>query len=364
MQEGQGLGDDLRDRLPARRPVPAHHAAAGRHRPDRHARELAADAAGRRRRGRGERDSGGSRTPSSRSPRRATRSVTSRPTARPCARSRSAAIRARPRRDATAGGFVRNLWYVAAWSHEVPRRRPRSARTLIGEPIALYRRRDGTVVALEDRCPHRHAPLSLGRIEGDDLRCMYHGLRFGSDGVCVEVPGSTRVPPRLAARSFPVVERSSWIWVWPGDPAKADPALVPEAFGLDNPDWVMRASAMDYEADYQLLNDNLCDLSHLDFVHETTLGGSTGAKWSARAAADHARSSTACCSSAGSATTRWRGAAERVDTLNALPLPAAGCLPDDDPGVPGRDSRGERLRSAERQGRLPARRAAGGDTDR
>ena len=212
--------------------------------------------------------------------------------------------------------FVRNLWYVAAWSHEVPPDQPRGVR-VTGEPIALYRRRDGTVVALEDRCPHRHAPLSLGRIEGDDLRCMYHGLRFRCDGVCVEVPGSTRVPPRLAARSFPVVERSSWIWVWPGDPAKADPALVPEAFGLDNPEWVMRASAMDYEADYQLLNDNLCDLSHLDFVHETHAGRIDRREVVGGAAADHRRSSTACCSSAGSATTR--SAARRSASIPGTP---------------------------------------------
>jgi vanillate O-demethylase monooxygenase subunit len=175
--------------------------------------------------------------------------------------------------------FVKNLWYVAAWSHEVGADAPRGVR-VIGEPIALYRRSDGTAVALEDRCPHRHAPLSLGRIEGDDLRCMYHGLRFGCDGVCKEVPGTQTIGPRANARVFPVVERSSWIWVWPGDPAKADPADVPEAFGLDNPEWVMRSGGIDYEADYQLLNDNLCDLSHLDFVHEKTLGGASGAKWS------------------------------------------------------------------------------------
>ncbi len=175
--------------------------------------------------------------------------------------------------------FVRNLWYVAAWSHDVERDKPVGV-TLVGEPVVLYRRRDGTLVALEDRCPHRHAPLSFGRIEGDDLRCMYHGLRFAADGACVEVPGTTKIPTRLCARSFPVVERSSWIWVWPGDPAKADPALVPEGFGLDNPEWVTRSGGIEYEADYQLVNDNLCDLSHLDFVHETTLGRSTGAKWS------------------------------------------------------------------------------------
>lgn len=175
--------------------------------------------------------------------------------------------------------FIKNLWYVAAWSHEVGD--APAAANVIGEPIVLYRRSDGRVVAFEDRCPHRHAPLSLGRIEGDDLRCMYHGLRFGCDGVCKEVPRSHTLPPGAAVRVFPVVERSSWIWVWPGDPAKADPGAVPDAFGLDNPDWVMRSGGMDYEADYQLLNDNLCDLSHLDFVHEKTLGWASGAKWSA-----------------------------------------------------------------------------------
>ncbi|HTO55892.1 MAG TPA: aromatic ring-hydroxylating dioxygenase subunit alpha [Myxococcota bacterium] len=175
--------------------------------------------------------------------------------------------------------FIRNLWYVAAWSHELEAGQPRGVQ-VIGEPIVLYRRGDGGAVALEDRCPHRHAPLSLGRIEGDDLRCMYHGLRFRSDGSCAEVPGVTRVPPRLCARSFPVVERHGWVWVWSGDPARADPALVPAAFGLGDPDWVYRSGGIDYEADYELLNDNLCDLSHLDFVHETSLGRSTGAKWS------------------------------------------------------------------------------------
>ncbi len=175
--------------------------------------------------------------------------------------------------------FVRNLWYVAAWSHDVPADRP-CATEVVGEPIALYRRGDGSVVAFEDRCPHRWAPLSLGRIEGDDLRCMYHGLRFGADGACKAVPGTAKLPRGLCVRTFPAVERSSWIWVWPGDPAKADPALVPEAFGLDNPQWRMLSGGIEYDADYQLVNDNLCDLSHLDFVHETTLGGSTGAKWS------------------------------------------------------------------------------------
>jgi phenylpropionate dioxygenase-like ring-hydroxylating dioxygenase large terminal subunit len=173
--------------------------------------------------------------------------------------------------------FIRNLWYVAAWSHELADK-PLGTE-VIGEPIVLWRRADGTAVALEDRCPHRHAPLSLGRIEGADLRCMYHGLRFGSDGVCLEVPGNAKIPPRLTARAFPVVERWGWVWVWPGDPAQADPARVPACFDLDQPQWAVRRGMVEYAADYELVNDNLCDLSHLDFVHENTLGRASGSKW-------------------------------------------------------------------------------------
>ena len=175
--------------------------------------------------------------------------------------------------------FVKNIWYVAAWSTELGTAKPIS-RTVIGEPVALYRKADGAVVAMEDRCPHRHAPLSLGRIEGDDLKCMYHGLKFGSDGACKHVPGSELLPPKSAVRTFPVVERSSWIWVWMGDPALANADDVLYVTGLDDPQWLMRESAIDYAANWELINDNLCDLSHLDYTHETTLGRATGATWS------------------------------------------------------------------------------------
>ena len=135
------------------------------------------------------------------------------------------------------------------------------------------------MAALEDRCPHRHAPLSFGRVEGEGLRCMYHGLTFSPDGVCLGGPGPTIVPPGTAARAFPAVERWDWIWVWTGDPARADPAAIPQVHDPDDSDWAMKADAIDYAADYQLIHDNLCDLSHLDFVHETTLGWATGSKW-------------------------------------------------------------------------------------
>lgn len=173
--------------------------------------------------------------------------------------------------------FIRNLWYVAGWSNELADKPV--ARIVIGEPLVLWRTGDGTAIAIEDRCPHRHAPLSRGRLEGDSIRCMYHGLRFAADGSCREVPGTDAIPPNSTARTFPVVEKWSWLWVWMGDPAGADPALIPDAFGIDDPAWLMNAGAIDYAADYQLINDNLTDLGHLDFVHETSLRVASGFDW-------------------------------------------------------------------------------------
>ena len=178
-----------------------------------------------------------------------------------------------------ANRFLKNCWYVAAWSHELGDG-AMLGRKIIGEPVMLARRPDGSAFALADRCSHRRAPLSLGRIEeGCVIRCMYHGLRFDDSGKCLSVPGTDTLPPNTSVRSYPVIEQHSWLWVWMGDPQKADPALVPEAFGLDDPQWTMRADQLDYAAHYELVNDNLCDLSHVDFVHETTLGHVTGGGW-------------------------------------------------------------------------------------
>ena len=145
--------------------------------------------------------------------------------------------------------FLRNCWYVAGWSHDIAADSLVS-RTMLGEPIVLYRKGDGGVVALEDRCCHRLAPLSRGRIEGDDLRCMYHGLKFAPSGRCVEIPGQTMVPPRARVRAYPAVEQDCWVWLWMGDPALADPALIPAALGHDDPDWFMQTGQLAYEANY------------------------------------------------------------------------------------------------------------------
>lgn len=169
--------------------------------------------------------------------------------------------------------FVRNCWYVAAWDHEVLAD-TLLERTVLGESLLFYRRGDGSPVAIDNRCPHRHAPLSMGRKEGDTVRCLYHGLRFDGSGRCVEIPGQEAIPAKLCVRAYPVAERGRWIWVWMGDASLADEALIPDAFSLRHPEWRYRPGYLHYTADQRLICDNLLDFSHLSYVHEKTLGGS------------------------------------------------------------------------------------------
>jgi len=176
--------------------------------------------------------------------------------------------------------YIRNVWYVVAWTTEMEDGKP-LGRTVIEEPVVIWRGADGDLVAMEDRCPHRHAPLSLGRLDGDEIQCMYHGLKFSKQGSCTHVPGTDITPPNCEVKTYPVAEKHDWIWVWMGDPSLADESLIPDAYGLDNDLYLQsNGDALDYEANYQLIHDNLLDLSHADFVHETTLGKMSGHYWS------------------------------------------------------------------------------------
>lgn len=167
--------------------------------------------------------------------------------------------------------WVRNAWYVAAWKDELA---PEAviARTIINQPLVLYRTENRDVVAMEDRCCHRLAPLSKGRREGDDLRCMYHGLKFAPDGRCIEIPGQPTVPASARVRTYPARESGSWIWIWMGEAERADPTLIPGSIAESDAAWHIDKGFLDYDAHYQLINDNLLDLSHLSYVHANTLG--------------------------------------------------------------------------------------------
>jgi vanillate O-demethylase monooxygenase subunit len=165
--------------------------------------------------------------------------------------------------------WMRNCWQVIAFAKEIGG--TPLPRTVCGEAIVLFRTQSGDAVALADRCPHRFAPLSLGRVVGDQIQCGYHGLCFDRDGACVRVPGQDSVP-RARARKYPLVERHGFAWIWLGDVERADPDHIPDFHWMDDPAWAVAEGYHHFDANYQFVNDNLLDLSHESFVHEETIG--------------------------------------------------------------------------------------------
>jgi vanillate O-demethylase monooxygenase subunit len=167
--------------------------------------------------------------------------------------------------------FLKNSWYAAAWAADV-----RDAMTplqLLGERVVFFRRKDGTAVALQDRCPHRFAPLHMGRIVDDQVECAYHGLRFDCSGACTFNPhGNGMIPPKALVRSFPVVERYTLLWIWMGDPAAADAAAIPEFEFLSDPQFQNVSGYTLADGHYELMTDNIMDLGHIEFLHPGLLG--------------------------------------------------------------------------------------------
>lgn len=166
--------------------------------------------------------------------------------------------------------FARNQWYVAAYGREVGR--DLLGRTILNEPIAFYRTEDGEVVALADRCVHRRYPLSASRLDGDKVVCGYHGFTYDTTGTCVYVPGQKRIPRTARVSAYPVVEQDSFVWVWIGDAALADPATIPRAKHLVDPAMKSLGGMEPIDADYGLLVDNLMDLSHETYLHGGYIG--------------------------------------------------------------------------------------------
>ena len=165
--------------------------------------------------------------------------------------------------------FPSNAWYVGCTAGELAERP--LGRTICNERMVFFRGDGGLVSVLEDFCPHRGAPLSLGRVCNGKLVCGYHGLAMGCDGKTVAMPGQ-RVRGFPSLRVFPAVERHGFIWVWPGDPARAEPAAIPELGWSGDAAWAYGGGVYHVKCDYRLMLDNLMDLTHETYVHETSIG--------------------------------------------------------------------------------------------
>ena len=168
--------------------------------------------------------------------------------------------------------YMRNTWYVAALSRDVGR--TLTPVKLLGEAVVLYRTGDGQPVALEDACPHRKLPLSMGRLKGDTVECGYHGLTFDCTGQCVDAATQVRIPPLAKVRSYPLRERYGLLWIWMGS---LDAHPLPEVMDIphhDDPAWNLTGGdSLRCECNYLWLVDNLLDPSHVAWVHRSSFAG-------------------------------------------------------------------------------------------
>lgn len=169
-----------------------------------------------------------------------------------------------------AEGWLRNAWYVADWADAITE--APTSREILGERVVLYRAADGTPIALEDACPHRKLPLSMGRREGDALVCGYHGLTFDRSGACIAAPTQTALP-KACVRAYPLAERYGLVWIWMGDPDKADPAAIIDIPQWGSPAWgYNRGPMMQVDCHYLYVVDNLLDPTHVTWVHPSSFG--------------------------------------------------------------------------------------------
>jgi phenylpropionate dioxygenase-like ring-hydroxylating dioxygenase large terminal subunit len=168
--------------------------------------------------------------------------------------------------------FLRNAWYIAAWSDEVAREP--LARRICDQPVVLFRDAAGRAAALEDRCCHRSAPLSAGSVVAAGLQCGYHGLTFDRAGRCVAIPGQSRIPEEARVRAYPLVEKDQFLWIWMGDAARADAAKILDfPYHNDRARWPGKHATYPIKGNAMLMVDNLMDLTHLGYLHAKTVGG-------------------------------------------------------------------------------------------
>ncbi|KAJ3068785.1 hypothetical protein HDU98_008105 [Podochytrium sp. JEL0797] len=167
---------------------------------------------------------------------------------------------------------MRNHWYPLITSATLKTGEP-LGQHILDDPVVLYR--DPTTslpLAFADKCAHRSAPLSVGRIMDGKLECRYHGWQFGSDGVCSKVPSNPKVPGNAKLRKYPTAEVDGFVWIWPGDLDAVEKVPSPSIYFATKRDWVQRGGCETLDIDSSLLNENFLDPSHLPFTHDTTIG--------------------------------------------------------------------------------------------
>ncbi|MCA3129473.1 MAG: aromatic ring-hydroxylating dioxygenase subunit alpha [Phenylobacterium sp.] len=169
--------------------------------------------------------------------------------------------------------FLEEHWYAAATSEELGA--SPIGRLICGRSLVLFRDAAGKPVILGDRCPHRSAPLHLGSVSDGRIQCPYHGLVFDRTGRCVEAPNGSGLS--LKTPNYVALEKAGFVWVFVGRAENADPASIPNLWYMEDQAWNAFAGRMSEPVPWQLMADNLLDLSHVPVTHAATIGASVGA---------------------------------------------------------------------------------------
>ena len=175
-----------------------------------------------------------------------------------------------------------NCWWVVARTDEISS--APLTRTVLQRRVALFRVSDGTAHAFMDRCPHRWAPISRGKVIKDEIFCAYHGFGYNTKGECTVVPSQKRAPAALRIRTYPLVERGPFVWLWMGNPEKADPGLLPTISLQDDSSERVRVTGYRItNCGYSLIHENLADTEHVFYLHGDSLAGSLRRDFRSRA---------------------------------------------------------------------------------
>jgi phenylpropionate dioxygenase-like ring-hydroxylating dioxygenase large terminal subunit len=169
--------------------------------------------------------------------------------------------------------MLKNFWYACEFSHAVINQ-PKQIE-LWKQKIVLYRDASGKIVALKDICPHRGTALSSGKVEQDCLRCPYHGWKFGSDGICIEIPAnqpSISIPKKARVNSYPVQEKYGFVWLFWGDLSLDESPPVPSLPEFSDSSWRSLYLELEFNAHYTRLLENFTDPVHPIFVHANSFG--------------------------------------------------------------------------------------------
>ncbi len=169
-------------------------------------------------------------------------------------------------------GINGNHWYPVSWAKHLKAGQVMPV-VIWQQPIAVYRDTTGQLHAMQDTCAHKGVALHKGIVQGENLACPYHGWEFNGSGQCVKIP---YLPPKqklpcAQVRSYPIQEKYSLIWIFPGDPALAETCHPPEMPEFNHPDWVMIPVSARMKAHFSICNENSMDVFH-GFLHQNLQG--------------------------------------------------------------------------------------------